>query len=84
MDALCIDTDEKCSTIVMGLRSKSIVIFDIEVEEDYFIDLKEIEMPIHKNRVNKIKISGDGHIGLSGGLDYFIVLWNAKSKQVLS
>ena len=47
------------------------------------VDVKEIEMDIHTEMVTCVSLSRDGHIGISGGLDKFACLWNAKHKQVL-
>ncbi len=73
------DTDSDCLTIALGLCSGVVILYTITVtgENQIIADVGECEMPIHTEMVTCVKISGDGYIGLSGGLDTFVSLWNA-------
>ena len=78
------DANATLDRIVIGLRSGLIVLFQLTYEDDFVINVDEVELGFHTQMVLVLRLSKDGDYGVSGGLDSYIALWNAPKRILLS
>jgi WD40 repeat protein len=77
------DASARLDKIVVGMRSGLITCFSFTFVMNVVTEQSQVQFGFHTQPVLCVKISGDGTVGISGGFDPYLALWDVPNQLLL-